>query len=624
MAKYLMLMAILAVTLSCEKNDKNTPPMGSELGPCYPNGTCDEGFVCLSDICVDPNETPDEIADDILSEEDTIIADDDTDDDPGTDDLPDETDDKTQPEDDATDIDIDPIESDTVELSDEDALLASCATENEVRFFACGYNGNGLQKQKCISHQWVDSGDCVDPDVCENDTDGDVPCGLNGRGLEPAFCEDGQWTTTGGVCIDPDDCVDGTQQPPYGTSECVAGQWVLRRVTEQWGTDSDDYGNSVAVDGTGNIFVTGYTNAPLDDNTAAGARDIFLTKWGADGIKAWTKQWGSAGWDTGSGVAVDGAGNIFVAGDTEGALDDNTNAGTYDIFLTKWNANGTKAWTKQWGSESVEFGKAVAVDGAGNIFVTGWTSGALDGNTLVGEIDIFLTKWNADGTKAWTKQWGTSASDHGYAVAVDGAGNIFVTGSTSGALDGNTLIGGTDIFLTKWNADGTKAWTKQRGTPGDDHGRSVAVDGAGNIFVTGETRNALDGNLYAGSSSDVFLIKWTADGTREWTKQWGTATGETEPSVAVDGAGDIFVTGSTVGALDGNTNAGEYDLFLTKWNHDGTKVWTKQWGSSASDQAYAVALSGTGRIYVAGQTPGALDGNSNAGWSDVFLSTWLP
>jgi hypothetical protein len=197
--------------------------------------------------------------------------------------------------------------------------------------------------------------------------------------------------------------------------------------------------------------------AGLDGNINAGGScgiytcdDVFLTKWNADGTKAWTKQWGSTQNENGSSVAVDGTGNIYVAGDTDGGLDGNTNAGNNDIFLTKWNANGTKAWTKQWGTSSEEYGTSVAIGGSGNIFVTGYTQGGLDGNSNAGDYDIFLTMWSGAGVKMLTKQWGTASGDYGYSVVVDGWENIYVAGSAESGLDGNISAGGSDIFLTKW------------------------------------------------------------------------------------------------------------------------------------------------------------------------------
>ena len=144
-------------------------------------------------------------------------------------------------------------------------------------------------------------------------------------------------------------------------------------------------------------------------------------------------------------------GNIFVSGYTEGALEGNTSEGGYDIFLTKWNADGTYGWIKQWGTASGEEGTAVAIGNSDNIFVAGYTGGDLDGNLQVGGGDIFLTEWLADGAKTWTKQWGTSLWDLSMDMEIDSLGDIFVVGYTLGGLDGNTNAGGNgDIYLTKW------------------------------------------------------------------------------------------------------------------------------------------------------------------------------
>ena len=223
--------------------------------------------------------------------------------------------------------------------------------------------------------------------------------------------------------------------------------------TKQWpkqcGSAGDDYGNSTAVDSVGNVYVTGWTEGDLDVNANAGYSDIFLTKWNADGDWQWTRQWGSTEWDSGKSVAVDSVGNIYVTGTTGGGLDGNANAGRSDIFLTKWSGDGTKQWTKQWGSTEWDYGNSVAIDSNGNIYVTGCTFGDIDGNTNAGGYDIFLTKWNADGTKQGTLQWGSAENDYGESVAIDSNDNIYVTGTTYGDLDGNTNAGKAELFLTK-------------------------------------------------------------------------------------------------------------------------------------------------------------------------------
>ena len=170
----------------------------------------------------------------------------------------------------------------------------------------------------------------------------------------------------------------------------------------------------------------------------------------------WTIQLGTTSGDYGNGVTTDSSDNIYVTGKTYGDLDGNTNSGGLDIFLVKYNSSGTKQWTKQLGTSSSDEGNGVTTDSSGNIYVTGETQGGLDGNTYSGYGDIFLVKYNSSGTKQWTKQLGTSYRDYGNGVTTDSSGNIYVTGSTRGGLDGNTSLNVYWTFLVKYNSSGTK------------------------------------------------------------------------------------------------------------------------------------------------------------------------
>ena len=129
--------------------------------------------------------------------------------------------------------------------------------------------------------------------------------------------------------------------------------------------------------------------------------------------------------------------------------------------------------------------------------------------------------------------------------------------------DGDKNVGG-------WkNGELFGAWTKQLGTSSDDLGNSITTDSLGNIYVTGETGEGLDGNTHSGKS-DIFLIKYNSSGTKQWTKQLGTPSYESGSDVTTDSSGNIYVTGTTLGGLDGNTNFGEKDIFLIKYNSSGT------------------------------------------------------
>ena len=179
------------------------------------------------------------------------------------------------------------------------------------------------------------------------------------------------------------------------TDNTTTSPWT----TKQLGTTSRDIGIGVTTDSSDNIYVTGYTLGELDGNTNSGGKDIFLVKYDSSGTKQWTKQLGTSSYEIGFGVSTDSSGNIYVTGVTEGGLDENTNSGSWDIFLIKFYSSGTIQWTKQLGSSSYEIGEGVTTDSSDNIYVTGYFSGDLDGNTSSGSSDIIIVKYDSSGTK---------------------------------------------------------------------------------------------------------------------------------------------------------------------------------------------------------------------------------
>ena len=229
-----------------------------------------------------------------------------------------------------------------------------------------------------------------------------------------------------------------------------------------------------------------------------------------------------------------------------------------------------------------------------------------------------MIKYNSSGTKEWTKQLGSSGRDSANGVATDSSGNVYVTGVTYGGLDWNTSAGANDLFVVKYNSSGTKEWTKQLGSASSDFANGVATDSSGNVYVAGATYGGLDGNTSAGKA-DLFVVKYNSSGTKKWTKQLGTSKHDRARGVATDSSGNVYVTGDTYGGLDGNTSAGYNDLFVVKYNSSGTKQWTKQLGSSSRDYDYGVATDSSRNVYVSGDTYGGLDNNTNAGYNDLFV-----
>ena len=135
-----------------------------------------------------------------------------------------------------------------------------------------------------------------------------------------------------------------------------------------------------------------------------------------------------------------------------------------------------------------------------------------------------------------TKQLGTSSHDNATGVATDSSGNVYVTGMTFGGLDWNTSAGANDLFVVKYNSSGTKQWTEQLGTPSSDAANAVATDSSGNVYVVGVTYGGLDGNTNAGNS-DLFVVKYNSSGTKQWTKQLGSSSSNYDYGVATDSSG---------------------------------------------------------------------------------------
>ena len=444
-----------------------------------------------------------------------------------------------------------------------------------------------------------------------------------------------------------------------GGTSCEQAEWEDRTCstssgtkdnkafTKQLGSTGEDVAKGVAVDSSGNSYVTGYTDGGLDGNRHWGKNDFFLIKYNSSGTKEWTKQEGSSGNEYAYGVAVDSSDNIYVTGYTDNKFHGNNKSGRFDIFLVKYNSSGARQWTKQLGTSNHEFASAVATDSSDNIYVTGNTWGGLDGSTKpsycmgYGTVkaskectDIFLVKYNSSGTKQWVKQLeGSSKSyDNAQGVAVDSSDNIYLAGTTNGGLDGNTSSGKHDILLVKYNSDGSKQWLQQFGSSSNDMGLHVDVDSKGNIYVTGYTEGGLVGNTNSGDR-DIFLVKYNSSGTKQWTQQLGTPTFEEGNGVAVDSSDNIYVSGWTRGKLD--TYAGGDDAIVLKYNSSGTKQWTRQFGApsfleksqynsssqmtTSADRGAGVAVDSSGNIFVTGNTEGGMDGNTNSGKNDIFL-----
>jgi hypothetical protein len=386
------------------------------------------------------------------------------------------------------------------------------------------------------------------------------------------------------------------------------------------------YGYGVALDSSGNAFVTGYTGGGLNGNTKMGTHDAFLVKYSSGGTLAWVMQLGATWTAEGQGVALDASGNAYVTGYACGDLNGNTRTGAYDAFLAKYSSDGTLTWVKQLSAASAyTFGRGVTLDSSGNTYVTGDTDAGLNGNTRMGAHDAFLAKYSSDGTLIYVKQLGVdSHHTYGTGVTLDSSGNTYVTGDTDAGLNGNTRMGAHDAFLAKYSSDGTLIYVKQLGV--DSHhtyGTGVTLDSSGNAFVTGYTYRILNGNgTLLVDAVDAFLAKYSSDGTLAWVKQLGAASTHTYGyGVTFDSSGNAYVTGRTSGGLNGNVLIGTGDAFLAKYSSDGNLSYVKQLGvDNGKTDAFGITHDSSGRVYITGGTTSGLNGNTVTGTYDAFLA----
>ena len=274
----------------------------------------------------------------------------------------------------------------------------------------------------------------------------------------------------------------------------------------------------------------------------------------------------------------------------------------------------------------------IDIDSSNNIYITGHTTGHLDGNTNAGGYDVFLIKYNSNFTKQWTKQIGTNNSSPGttndqfgsfspgdvsYSVSSDGSGNLCVGGTTTGSLDSQSNSGSRDGFIIKYDSSGNKQWTKLVGTSSQEIVHAVISDSSGNCYITGSTRGALSGTNQG--NSDVFVAKYNSSGSQQWLTQIGTSAYEYNFGVAVDSNSNVYTLGRSMGGFDSYSHQGNYDILIAKFNSSGTKQWTSQIGSSSYDWTSGIDIDSDGNVYIVGSTNGGIDSNSNTGGYDAII-----
>lgn len=418
---------------------------------------------------------------------------------------------------------------------------------------------------------------------------------------------------------------------------------------------------------------TGFFQGSVDFDPGPGMQTLttsklsnaFITKWTSTPSHSWSRSIQSDDASEGHAIAVDGSGNVYVTGRFEGTADFDvtgggmsiTSSGGYDIFVMKIAASGSLTWVKTIGGTGTDEGNGIALDASGNVYVCGYFNGTVDFDpgasttdlTSNGGMDAFILKLNGSGNLDWARSIGGTGSENAADIAVDGNDPVIV-GNFSGTVDFDpnagtndlTSAGNSDIFMLKLASTGSFDWAKSIG--GSQADEAFAVDiSSGTIFVGGEFKGVCDfnpsgttSNLDAGAYTDGFVATYTSGGgILLLAKAFGGDANDGVADVHVDASGNILITGFFQGDADFDPGSGTYelssngsaDIFFCQLTSAGNFSWAYGVGGFTAEHGEAITSDASGNAIATGFFRGTLDFDpgtptvnlTSSGFEDVFV-----
>jgi len=325
-----------------------------------------------------------------------------------------------------------------------------------------------------------------------------------------------------------------------------------------------DYASAITVDDAGNVYVTG------------GSGTI---KYDVNGTQLWVRAWG------GSVAAFDTSGNVYLTGVSWG------NRPNFDYTTIKYYPNGDTAWVRRYAApeDSTDYANSIALDRSGNVYVTGysWSSETA--------FDYATVKYDPEGNEIWVRRYDGTGNgwDQAWGIVIDGFDNIYVTGQSSGSETSY------DYATIKYYPNGDTAWVRRYNGPADlaDGAGPIVVDGSGNIYVGGYSRDTL-------TSDDCVTIKYDSSGNEAWVKRYNGPGdfNDGAEAIAVDILSNLYVTGTSYGGETGN------DYVTIKYDSDGNDLWVRRFNglSNDDDLVNGLELDDCGGVYVTGYSKGNL------------------
>lgn len=394
------------------------------------------------------------------------------------------------------------------------------------------------------------------------------------------------------------------------------------------GGDGDEAGLGVTTDPIGNVYVAGHFSSSVlsigaSDLINGGETDLLIVKYDPAGNLLWANSAGGSAADAGHGVTTDANGNVYFVGNfqsSELSIGDTVlyNSGGSDIFIAKYSTTGDFIWAKHAGGVLDDQANAIAADIFGNIFITGeFVSPALDFGTNMlintGGRDVFTAKFDQDGHCLWAKQSAGIQNEFASSVSTDAQGNAYITGDfTSDTVDweGSFLYktGMHSPFIVKYNWSGEVIWAQSPVcTGGENRAYSISSDASGNVYIAGgfSTGTMIFGtdSLHNEGWSNVFVAKYNTEGEALWAKRAGGAKLDLAYGIALDVAGDAFVTGYFY------SNPSNFDTIpLYKADHTGFNVFVARVGEQPTgiatninpNRLYIYPNPGNGRFTIDG------------------------
>jgi len=363
-------------------------------------------------------------------------------------------------------------------------------------------------------------------------------------------------------------------EPNQGDCDIVVAKYNaegVRQWIHQFGGPNHEEPEGIATDVAGNCYIVSDTYGNMFENVMAepdkGSRDnVVLVKYDGDGKQVWGVQINSGGADLCYDMATDAEGSCYVVGETTGRLGDD-NKGEEDAFIARFTSDGELSWVRQLGTTYKDRATCVAVDGEGNCYVGGATEGDLEGDNK-GQRDIFVAKYDSAGERLWLRQYGTAGDEMCSGVAVDEETECFYAVGFSGGDMVGDYAGGQDAFVIQFDCDGTWLWGRSIGSSADDAANTVAADAEG-CYVGGKAGWYLGDSYIDGAM--MFLAKFNLDGERQWLHQFGPVNGYAALiSVEVDSTGNCAMGGFNVGDFNVPNKGGE-DGFVMKVIHESDK-----------------------------------------------------